>query len=119
MNTRTPETEKIAKTIGRLIANYVHGDISLANLSIQVDAQLDGARRIEREMTAATQDAKTLDFHLIESNKERDQLRNVADGYSEAWNLYKVFPSFANRRLFANADESYAKLPHVIERNKS
>jgi hypothetical protein len=50
---------------------------------------------------------------------ERDQLRKACDGYSQAWNLYKVFPSLANEKLFEISESNYNSLPHVIERNKA
>jgi hypothetical protein len=50
---------------------------------------------------------------MDEKRAERDQLIKVVDAYHQAWNGYKVFPSLANERQFADAETAYSLLPHV------
>ena len=52
---------------------------------------------------------------IVQLRAENEQLRKVADEFASAWYGYKIFPSLANERQFADADAAYNSLPHVLK----
>ena len=131
MNTPTPETENVqAVPTLRGLRHYLDYQYTATRGDVLLNKICNQIAELERELNEAKK--YELAYHTFlkaygsspsdfasSALIERDQLRKVADDYSTAWNLYKVFPSFVNERLFANAEEAYNQLPHVIERNKA
>lgn len=80
----------------------------------------DFARKLERErdesrswVKAAMESAAIASVTIAGLERERNQLRKVCDELVAAWTAYRVFPSFANEKLFAAAICSRNQLPRA------
>lgn len=61
-------------------------------------ARLENIVRIQQKQIERLMEARDIE------KARGDRLCKLVDDYSKAWNLYKVFPSFANEKLFADAE---------------
>jgi hypothetical protein len=65
---------------------------------------------ISRDVFYAINDNETPKHLIKDMQTELAQLREVCASYHAAWLAYKVFPSLANERLFAEAESEFDKL---------
>lgn len=73
-------------------------------------ARLENIVRIQIKQIERLLDEREIlrlrDMERMALASEIQRLRKLVSDYSKAWNLYKVFPSFANEKLFADAELS-------------
>lgn len=72
---------------------------------------------IDRQDQLAAKE-KELEEVMISHAQETHRLQtlqSVAKRYHEAWNLYKVFPSLSNEKLFAKTESAYNSLPPEVK----